>query len=188
LSKGKQGVPARYFFDTEFNEKVETPFGVDFISIAVVAQDGQREYYGVNRDFNRAAAAENAWVQRHVVDKLPPEEEWQDIEQIKAGIIAMVEPALEVEFWAKNGSYDVFILCRLFGGMNGLRDELYKAKGIEKVIFRDSNDLRRALNHPPLPEQPEDEKHDALADARQERREFLAMESMCRGMKNGPRP
>ena len=187
MSKGAGARPGRYFFDTEFNEMVDTAFGVDFISVAVVAEDG-REFYGVNKDFDLVAAVRNSWVNTHVVGKLPPPDQWKDLDEIRAGILAIVAPAQEVEFWAKNNSYDTFILCRLFGGMNGLRDALYKTKGIQKVTFRDSNDLRRQLDWPALPEQAEDSKHDALADARQEKVEFDAMARMRRSFLCGPRP
>lgn len=180
MSKGKHGRTDRYFFDTEFNEQVSTPFGVDFISIAIVSQDGKREYYGINRDFNRAAARNNAWVQENVVEKLPPLRNWKPVDLIRQDVLDTIAPAQEVEFWAKNGSYDNFILCRLFGGMNGLRAALKKEKGVEKVHFRDSNELRRALDNPILPEPPEQEKHDALFDARQERQEYLALMALAR--------
>ena len=35
----------------------------------------------------------------------------------------MIEPAKEVEFWSRNGSYDNVLLCQIFGGM-GLMEEL----------------------------------------------------------------
>ncbi|MBU0800795.1 MAG: 3'-5' exoribonuclease [Alphaproteobacteria bacterium] len=187
MSKGKTPALGRYFFDTEFNEVIPERFGVDFISVGVVAEDG-REYYGVHREFNKQAAADNSWVSNHVVPKLPPEDTWVDLDTIRQGIVDLIQPAHQVEFWAKNNSYDTFILCRLFGGMNGLRDALYKAKGIEKVIFRDSNDLRRNLNWPALPEQAEDTKHDALADARQEKVEFEVMTGKGRSFWRDWRP
>lgn len=174
MSKGTGGAVGRYFFDTEFNEKVPETFGVDFISIGVVTEDG-REYYAVNRDFNRAAAASNEWVARDVVAKLPPESEWVDLEAIRAGVMALIEPAKTIEFWAKNNSYDNFVLCRLFGGMMNFRARLAAEKGVEKLYFRDSNTLREVLGRPTLPEQAPETKHDALADARQERREYLYM-------------
>jgi hypothetical protein len=170
-------VPDRYFFDTEFNEKVPEPFGVDFISIGIVAEDG-REYYAVNRDFNRAAAQANKWVANDVLPKLPPETEWQDVAAIRAGVLALIKPAKTIELWAKNASYDNFVLCRLFGGMMDMRACLKAEKGIEKVFFRDSNNLREAMGNPALPEQDPATKHDAIADARQERREFLYMQGL----------
>lgn len=177
MSKGAQGRTGRYFFDAEFNEKVPETFAIDFISIGVVAEDG-REYYGVSRDFNRAAATANVWVARDVVPKLPPESTWTDLETIRAGIMALIEPAKTVEFWAKNNSYDTFVLCRLFGGMMALRARLAQEKGIEKVIFRDSNVLRDELGDPPLPPQDPETKHDALADARQERVEYQYLQAL----------
>ena len=176
MSKGNPPALARYFLDTELNEKVDTPFGVDFISIGLV-NEGGGSYYGVNRDFNRAAARENAWVQEHVVGKLPATDDpaWQTVAEIRQNALAMFKPAKEVEIWARNGSYDFFILCRLFGGMNQLRQTLKQEKGIEKISFRDMNELHRRYTTEGVTPQPEDTHHIAVHDALQELRDFNAM-------------
>ena len=56
---------ARYFYDCEFIEDGRT---IELISIGVVAEDG-REFYAVSTEFDPGRA--NAWVRRHVLDKLP---------------------------------------------------------------------------------------------------------------------
>jgi hypothetical protein len=160
----------RYFFDTEFVDEGED-FSVDFISIGIVAEDG-REFYGVSKDFNEAAHADNEWIEEHVLRKLPPPEQRMSLKDMREKILDVIEPAETVEFWAKNGSYDNFILCRLFGGMAALRETLRQEKGIERVQFRDSNELRRAYGKADIEPQNEEEAHVAINDVRQERLEF----------------
>jgi hypothetical protein len=163
----------RYFFDTEFVDTADPgSFTTSFISIGLVGEDGKKEYHGVNLALDVVRAMQNKWVNEHVVKKLPPAKEWKDISVIRQEILDMIEPARKVEFWAKNGTYDNYILCRIFGGMGNLYDTLRREKGIEKVEFRDGNELRRAYGKPKLPYQPADTQHHALHDAKYERKVF----------------
>ena len=57
----------RYFYDTEFIEDGRT---IDLVSIGVVNERGDREYYAVSTEFDPARAI--PWVRRNVLDKLPP--------------------------------------------------------------------------------------------------------------------
>ena len=159
----------RYFFDTEFRDL--GGFRIDFISIGIVADDS-REFYAIHDGFDLAAASQDTWVAEHVLSKLPPAQEWQSLEQIRNGILDLIESAEEIELWAKNGAYDYFALCSLFGGLMNFHETLRREKGIQRVIPRDSNELRRMFGQPNVTPQPESEKHSAIADARQEKREY----------------
>ena len=55
------------------------------------------------------------WIKENVIDKLDDPSTWKSIEEIRQGVLDMIEPADTIEFWAKNGSYDNVLLCQLFG-------------------------------------------------------------------------
>ena len=163
----------RYFFDTEFIDTHDAgSFTTGFISIGIVNEEGTKEYHGVNLAMDIVRAMQNKWVNEHVVKKLPPAKEWKDISIIRKEILNTIEPAKKIEFWAKNGTYDNYILCRIFGGMGNLFDTLRKEKGIEKVEFRDGNELRRAYGKPRIHHQAVETQHHALEDAKHERKVF----------------
>ncbi|MCI5060805.1 MAG: 3'-5' exoribonuclease [Alphaproteobacteria bacterium] len=161
----------RYFFDTEFEEKPEgLAEGITFVSVGIVSEFGEQDFYGVSREFNEAAI-QNQWVLDNVISKLPSAEQRQTIEEIRAGILNVLKPAKTVELWAKNGSYDNVLLCRLFGGMAAFR-KTCNEHGIDKVVFRDINELERAypVKHPKIDDQ---RAHIAIEDARREREKYV---------------
>lgn len=165
----------RLSLDTEFNEQNLPPvkkFGVDFISIGLTNIDREFEdYYAVSRHFNEKAAQSNSFVNEQVLPKLKGARR-QNAARIGDGIReylarqAEITPdADKIEFWSKNGTYDEFILCRLFGGMNKLYD-FTNGLDIRRTKFRDLDELK----YPPLPRnpKPQGEKaklHHALYDA-----------------------
>lgn len=57
----------RFFYDTEF---IEEPGYLDLISIGIVDEDGNREFYAGNADCNFDRA--NDWVRKNVYVCLPP--------------------------------------------------------------------------------------------------------------------
>lgn len=157
-----------YFLDTEFADVPQEGFGIDFFSIGLVRGDGA-EYYGVYDRIDEARYAGH-WVADHVLAKLPPQDQRHGLSAIREGILALFAPAKEIEVWAHNGSYDFFILARLFGGQLNLRRELKDRYGIERVTFRDTKEL--LANRPAqvtLPVQDPASEHISIADARQER-------------------
>jgi hypothetical protein len=164
-----QNIPAlrRYFFDTEFNDTAPG-FQIDFISIGIVNENGA-DFYGISNAFNLAAAAENPWIRKNVLNKLDHHKTWKTIDEIRAGILDLIEPAEEIEFWAKNGSYDNVLLCQIFGGMGPLREALQKEKGIKDVTFRDTKELLRIAVNPQIHRMPEAKKHISINDAHNER-------------------
>lgn len=170
--EGKTPAKRRYFFDCEFVDKDEQDFQLEVISIAVVSEDDQ-EFYAINEDFD-PESCDHEWLQENVIPKLPDrsDDKWMSIEEIRQAILDMIEPAETIEFWARNGSQDHFILCKIFNGMGRLRDILKEEKGADKVVFRDTHELRRIFGESAVPPLAEEDKHDALVDARHEKKEF----------------
>ncbi len=162
----------RYFFDTEFNDKIGQ-FACDFISIGIVAEDG-REYYGISNEFNVAAAKERPWLKENVIDKLDDPSTWVSVDEIRQRVLAMIEPADVVEFWADNGCYDHVLLCQIFGGMGELF-EVLKSKGVGRVVFRDGHELGREVPNLRLWQSPPEGEHIAINDARQGRLRYMLL-------------
>ena len=160
----------RYFLDTEFWDKEIVDFQVELISIAMISEDNQ-EFYGVSQDFD-PTSCDDYWLNQHVIAKLPPREEWISMLDIQKGLLDLIGSADHVEFWARNGFYDHFILCKLFGGLGMLKNRLKEEKGVQKLIFRDTHELRRMFGESGLPELPEEEMHSAINDVRHEKAEF----------------
>lgn len=148
----------RYWFDTEFNE---TPAGIEFISIGLVSDDG-REYYAVSNAFDEAAACADPWLKENVIERLgeagKPANRLSP-QAILEGVIAFLGQDRTVELWAYNNAYDVFLLCRLFGGMDVIRSRY------DTIEFFDVKQLARSKGSPELPPKGPDH-HNALADAR----------------------
>ena len=55
----------------------------------MINDDGQ-EYYAVSSEFNLKAAQENRWVRENVLDKLPPEDTWISLRDMKPQIFDFV--------------------------------------------------------------------------------------------------
>jgi 3' exoribonuclease, RNase T-like len=145
----------RFFYDCEFIEDGRT---IELVSIGVVDEAG-REFYAVSTEFDPARAI--AWVQRHVLPKLPSPADpaWRSRERIREDLHAYLrEPGEPVELWAWMSAYDHVALCQLWGDMRAL----------PRDIPRFTHELRQRwedAGSPPLPSAPADQ-HDALADAR----------------------
>ncbi len=168
----------KVFFDTELLEH-KTGYGVEAVSIGMVSETGS-ELYVVFNDF--AADVSNPWTREHVLKKLPDPAEWKSPAAIRNEIEEWIlterrqTSSPSIEFWAKNGSYDNFILCQTLGGMRPLK-EFMRIAGFENTDFRDTNELRRQTLSLKLSEQPEAEKHISINDARWERKHFGEMSS-----------
>ncbi len=170
-----------YFHDSEFVD-ASAPFAIDFISIGIVPLDGGPDYYGISSEFNQIAAAQtNPWLKDNVLAKLPLASGRKTVKAIAADILAFLRPAREIELWAKNGAYDAYGFCQIFGGMNAMRAAL-KERGIDKVTFRDIDELRRAAGDPRLPGEPAATAHIAIEDARWDRSlyEWLKLEAAAK--------
>jgi hypothetical protein len=172
----ENGKPAlrRYFIDTEFKAIAGKPgfHPVTLISFAMISED-DREFYAVYDGVDpEECARDNPWLADNVLKKLPPREEWKSLDYIRDHVLDMIEPAETIEIWARNGSYDNLMICSLFGDMSDLRGVLKEKKGIEKVVFRDTHELRRIFGEAAVPPQPEETKHICIDDARQEKKEY----------------
>ena len=185
MKNEKKPTLARYFFDTEFNEKGEGK-DVDFISIGIVDEKGS-DFYGISNEFNLAAAQRHEWLRVNVVDKLEHHSTWKRVDDIRKGILDLIEPADQVEFWAKNGSYDVVMLCRIFGGMGELRETLKREKGIQRVDFRDTKEVLRIAVNPEIERMKEADKHISINDAHNERYVFTQCQKAI-ATQNRPSP
>ncbi len=156
----------RYFYDTEF---IDNGRIIDLISIGVVAEDG-REYYAVSTEFDPESAGR--WVRTHVLPKLPPPASplWRSRRQIREDLETFLdldgsasdEP---IELWAWVGAYDHVALCQLWGPMTSLPPQIPR-------FTRELRQLWEAHGCPRMPPRPSDT-HDALVDARHNRRRFL---------------
>lgn len=149
----------RYFYDTEFIERTDHGhLWLDLISIGVVSEDGEREYYAVSTEFDPDRAG--AWVRRNVLDQLPPPSSpaWRSRARIRSEFTEFVTADGPPELWAWYGAYDHVALCQLYGTMPALPRDLPR-------FTRDLRQLWDETGRPRLPAAPSDA-HDALVDAR----------------------
>lgn len=159
----------RYFYDTEFVEDGRT---IELVSLGIVDESGEREYYAVSAEFDAAGAG--AWVRRNVLDKLPGPAApvWKSRQAIRDELTAFLTAGDEPELWAWMGAYDHVVLCQLYGAMPDL----------PKALPRFTHELRQRwedLGSPPLPAAPQDA-HDAMADARHNLARWRALEATRR--------
>jgi len=146
----------RYVYDTEFIEDGRT---IDLVSIAVVSEDGTREFYAISTEFDPAKAI--PWVRDHVLAKLPSPSSsaYRSRAQIREQLLTFLtaEPG-EPELWAWYAAYDHVALCQLWGAMRAL----------PRALPRFTRDLRQRwedVGCPELPREPSGA-HDALIDTR----------------------
>lgn len=127
----------KYFIDTEFIERSESPqdgvhfpHAIDLISIGIVSEDG-REYYAINNNCNFFLA--NEWVNENVIKKLP--DNWIDeLDETQRNINKLYKSKIEIAvnikdfigddpdpiFYAYYADYDWVVFCSLFGSMMDL--------------------------------------------------------------------
>nr|WP_049807139.1 polyadenylate-specific 3'-exoribonuclease AS [Pseudofrankia inefficax] len=131
---------------------------LDLVSIGVVSEDGDREYYAVSTEFDPSRAGQ--WVRRNVLDQLPAPSApvWRSRAQIKDELVAFLTADGDPELWAWYGAYDHVVLCQLFGMMPALPPEFPR-------FTRDLRQLWEETGRPKLPSPPAGA-HDALVDAR----------------------
>ena len=160
---------ARFFLDTEF---IESQWQLHPVSIGLVHESG-RSYSAVVDDFPAELA--DAWVQKHVLAKLPPKSEWKSRPSIARELRAFVEdfgPYGQFhapEFWGYFADYDWVLFCWLLGGrmIDMPKGWPMYCKDLKQEMAR----LR--IEKSDLPPQDEASAHDALADAEWNRQVFL---------------
>lgn len=164
---------ARYFYDTEFVERIDGHPWIDLVSVGIVSEDGRREYYAVSTEFDPRPAV--PWVRRNVLDKLPAPGDpvWRPRARIRAEVEAFLTGDGEPELWAWHAAYDHVALCQLFGTMTDLPRALPR-------FTRELRQLWEEVGSPALPPAPRDA-HDALADARHNLARWRVLTSLCAG-------
>jgi len=142
----------RIFFDTEF---IEDGAIIDLISIGMVREDGA-EYYAEAHECDLLFASE--WVKQNVIPHLRGGKKLR--RQIAQEIVEFVGQS--PEFWAYFADYDWVVLCQLYGTMMQLPE------GWPKFCL-DIKQVAYLMGDPSL-QRPEGGDHDALADARWNKR------------------
>jgi len=172
----------RLSLDTEFNERAEKNSFLDILmSIGFVDIDDGTDlgHYAVHGDYNDKAPMDD-FVRDIVVPRLFIDSSSEASARTKYttdGLLSITKgyfrrrvegqpDATKVEFWAKNGSYDNVLLCRLFGGMMNLYSFMNDI-GIEKTNFRDLNELKFPPREmaTPKPKAGENKLHNSFYDA-----------------------
>lgn len=119
FSKGRGNMARKLYFDTEFIEYDTTlPDGkslrvLELVSIGITDEAG-KTFYAVSKDFNRAEAEKNPFVKNNVLDKLPPEEEWKSLADIRKELLDYVGPG-EARFYYWFAPQDSYLLLNLLG-------------------------------------------------------------------------
>ncbi len=166
----------RYFLDTEF---YPADGHSHLISIGLVGEhDKGPGIYAIDRAFS-AAACRHAWINTHVIAKLDDTTPRLTKKEMADAIIDYIQPAQRFEFWARNGSYDFYHLCQIFGDMGDLYARTKNERGAKYTDFRDIDEVRRAAGHVRLPKQPEEQAHIAINDARWDRDQFAEIERLA---------
>ena len=152
----------RFFLDTEF---IDDAAGTDLISIGLVAANGA-EFYAVSSEYDRAAAEARPWLAEHVLplldrpgepDPLPRAVIAADLEKF----CLTHDDGRKPEVWACHGSYDFYLLAKLYGRQ-------LDVPAAVPTSFFDLKQWARSLGNVTVPAQ-ESDHHPALADARHDR-------------------
>lgn len=169
----------QYWLDTEFTEDGVT---IDLISLAIVAEDG-RELYLLNYDCDWSRA--NAFVQTHVLPKLPERKrenvgrrdeivgKYHKRRVIPEVVKEFCDPDVygKPQFIAYYADYDWVAFCQLFGRMVDL------PKGYPMYCWDMKQDADR-LGIKLSDAVPQDVEHDALEDARWNRRAWQYLQNL----------
>jgi hypothetical protein len=179
----------RFFFDTEFIEDGRT---IELISIGMVSSVTEPQepvghaapqpnpsnsdepwvhgrFYAISKDcdFSRA----DKWVKENVIAKLPPRNThpWITRAQLRKRIEVFIRSHQPpYEFWAYFADYDWVVFCQLFGKMIDLPD------GFPMYCNDLKQEMKRlGLKRENLP--PNENEHDALADAKWAQRCWIAL-------------
>jgi len=159
----------RWFFDTEFND---TGREIQLISIGMISDDGRKSYSACLSD-GWCPTACDAWMKKNVLPHLPPREDRKPRGRVAQEILLLVGP--DPEFWAYHSSYDWVALCQLVT-LNGRMLDLPKGWPRYccdlKVLMHLMGVNKKILGL----DQEKATKHDALADARWNRKAWISLQ------------
>lgn len=147
---------SKYYIDLEFIESgPENP--LQLISIGIV-DDEDNEYYAVSRDFDKNLASD--WVKKNILSQLHiPEKKRKSNKQISKDILKFVGNDKNPQFIGYYCDYDWVIFCQLFGTMEDLPENF-------PMYMYDLKQMAADLGNPELPKQNTKIEHNALFDAR----------------------
>ena len=164
---------SNYFYDTEFLEDGKT---IDLISIAIVHYESGKHFYAVNRDAPWNRIKKHPWLMSNVIPSLPVEfkngyvyfdhstnnAHILEKDRIRDSLMMFVddtqENGVDNKFWAWYADYDHVVLSQLFGTMMDLPANF-------PMFTMDLKQWATMLGNPKVPEQDENEEHNALMDA-----------------------
>ena len=155
----------KYFIDTEFIERSNT---IDLVSIGIVSEVGST-FYAVNKDCNLSLASN--WVKENVLLKMPEynaesntfralSSDWRNDcllakDQIAIDVLSFIGNVTP-EFWGYYSDYDWVVFCWLYGSMMHL----------PKHFPMYCKDLKQEIDRLNVIDLPENNKHNALDDAK----------------------
>ncbi len=175
----------RFFLDTEFNDEVGD-CRIEPISIGLVSEDGQHEFYAVSSEFSESAA--HPWLRENVLPKLPPMHQRVPLLAMRDGVRGYFngfsKPGvtdMKLQIWGKNIGCDMVVMGLLFGGLSKFYGAMTEI-GVRRSFFNDTDTLRTRLSEQgitsPRMDIPESQRHQALRDAHQERQEYLLLKNL----------
>lgn len=151
------------------------------ISIGLVEHiSGNKIYYGFDEfrpDQLDPQSRSDHFVRGTVIPKIAhmPEDFFKTRAEIAQAILDLIQPAKEVQIWARHGGVaDFGLLVSIFGGEEDFIHQL-RQKGVGRVHFRDTDELRLYLGGPKLTPQDPATRHVAIGDAEHDMREFDEM-------------
>ena len=155
----------KYFMDTKFSEDGKT---IDLISIGIVAEDG-RELYLISNEFDEENC--NDWVKENVLPRLHAPRRRVSRQHILVKILDFLNPKKygKPEIWAYYADYDWVVFCQIFGRMIDLPKDY-------PMYCRDIKQLADFVGIKELPQQDASTEHNALADARCNKRSFYYLD------------
>lgn len=158
----------RYFLDTEFHDAGRD--GLQLISIALVRQDGGKEFYAVSSEFDPEMC--HSWVKLNVLPKLTGVPVPDTRDNIRKALEAFIgQDGESPEFWGYFADYDWVLFCQLWGRMLDL------PKGWPHLCFDLRQEMARwGLTKDNFPPQDRATQHHALHDARWERDAWMLLQ------------
>lgn len=188
---------ARVFYDTEFHEQ-GTKTAIQFISIGMVREFDEAQYYAISSAVSWWAIYKNEWLRNNVLTKLPgkvkhfgngggtfdPDESsglYKPPQQIASEVAQFCYEAAahahvpKAELWAHYADYDHVVLSQLFGRMIDLPEHM----PMYTRDFKQAADM--LMPGYEFPSQDGEDEHNALADALVLHSRFKAMKSALVG-------